>query len=134
MELLGQTMNILRLLMPIQKVHQNLIFLIIGMSLFFCAAYIGSILSNRGGGKREKEEDLVKCVLICGYTNMLKSIIGIGSQSDLDGSPIYHSVAVWAWTNYLTSLSMSSFLKWQYGPHRTLTSNKQDSINESTQH
>lgn len=87
-------MSILRLLMLIQKVHKNLIFLIIGMSLFFCAAYIRSILSNRGGSKREKGEDLVKCVLIGGYINMLRSIVEIGSQSDLGGSHIYHSLAV----------------------------------------
>lgn len=76
-------MNILRLLILTQKVRKKLIFLIIGISLFFCAAYICSILSNTGGDKREKGEDLVKCVLIGGYTNMLRSVIGTGSQSDL---------------------------------------------------
>lgn len=70
-------MNILRFLMLIQKVHNTPVNAI---SLFFCTAYIVSILSNRGGDKREKE-GMVKCMLICGYTNTLRSKFGIGSQS-----------------------------------------------------
>lgn len=131
MELLDQ--RVLRLLILIQKVLNNLALLISGISPYFCTNYIVFILSHGGGarGRKQRWQNVHWLLVIL----IFSSIFGIGNQGDLSARSSLSLTGCVTLNKFLIlPKPVVWFLKWHYGPKWSFVWLTNKIAYESTQH